>query len=138
MSDSSDRCVRAGEVLGALNCPSCGLPLVTVATTRSVAFHCQLGHVATPQLLSTQSPVHKQALNELLTGWERAFDDTIDTARDARRRGFPKIAEIFMRQARYMGSRIRTLRAVLGTLRSPGDLLENHHSIDHADGAVEA
>src|SRR5258706_2225000 len=99
------------EMLTLLPCPLCGRTLLPLPTDTSVTFLCKRGHqVELTDLLTAQSLVLKNGLDVLLSEWHRQHEKVLDTAGDARRNGYPSIAEMFDRHAQSLLSRIEGLR----------------------------
>jgi hypothetical protein len=76
-----------------------------------VDFLCKRGHqVALADLLAAQSLVLRNGLEVLLGDWRRQHEKVLDIVEDARRNGYPNIAEILDRHGQSLLSRIEVLR----------------------------
>jgi len=93
-------------------CPLCGRSLIPAPIESSIAFHCKSGHeLSLGEILRAQSAVLKCGLEILLAEWSRQHHALISTVEDARRNGYPDVAEIFDRHAKSLQFRIEKVRA---------------------------
>jgi len=97
-----------------LPCPLCGRTLVPVPAGESLSFRCKRGHdLVLTDLLAAQSATLTHGLEDLLAAWRCQCEKLLDTAEDAHRNGYSRVAELFERHAAVLQSRVQLLSGAL-------------------------
>jgi len=102
---------RATRLRSLLLCPQCGHGLFPANSDLTLAFYCQNGHeMAVEDVLRAQSASVRTSLEIVLAEWELQQQALLATAEDARKHGLLEVAEIFLRRAKNLDSRIEKVR----------------------------
>jgi len=99
------------QALLALRCPTCRGSLSVVTSVRRLTFHCPQAHAFDAEfLLGSHSGTARRSLDSVVAAWEQKAVVLREVSAQARRDGYPEVADNFEREAARTDARLHLLR----------------------------